>query len=254
MYHSTPARFTSSQERIALMVCKLRNANERYTRIAENIRASMKSRQYSSYRIRAAWLGLHVDIGAAIALSDTQVSKIPLPILDTTTPTPVKSRIVTHIQPSHPRPTQLPSITATAPTPLGSTSASRVDKIYSPIPPIRIPARGPLVQLDGIDWSVPGAPLLRPRELPEMSPDLCCENSSPMSLDSGNYNPDPNSFWILNNQYSSDSSGPYTPDDYIVDVGIGFPGKRKMQDMSPEDTVSHKVVLSTFLISLSTSS
>jgi len=232
------------------MVCKLRNANERYTRIAENIRASMKSRQYSSYRIRAAWLGLHVDIGAAIALSDTQVSRIPLPILDTTTPTPAKSRIATHIPPFHPRPTQLPYITATAPTPLGSTSASRVDKIYSPV---RIPARGPLVQLDGIDWSAPGAPLLRPRDLPEMSPDSYCENSSPMSLDSGNYNPDSNSFGILNDQYSLDSSGPYTPADYTVGVAIGFPAKRKIQDMESEDTLSHKVILSTFLVSLSTS-
>jgi hypothetical protein len=176
MHHSTHARLTLSQEQIALILYKLRNANERYTRIAETIRASMKPRLFSPYRIRAAWLGLHVDIGAAIALSDAQVSKIPLPILDTTTPTPAKPKMVIRIP---------PSILTTAPTPMGSADVKKVDKIYSPIPPIRIPARGPLVHLEGIDWGVPGAPLLRPRELPEISPANYCGYPSPMSLNSG---------------------------------------------------------------------
>jgi len=219
MYHSRPARLTLSQEHIDFMCYKLRNANERYRRIAENIRSSKKSRRCSPYRIRAAWLGLRVDVGVAVALSDTQISKIPLPILDMTLHTPIEPKIVVRIPSS--RPSQLPSITTTAPTPLGLTDVSRVHKIYSPIPPICIPARGPLMQLQGVNWGVPGAPLLRAKELPQMSPETY-GNFSPMSLD-------------------SDSSGPHTPEDYY-DLGacIRPVGKRKIRDIEVEDTHCHK--------------
>jgi len=205
------------------MLHKLRNANERYGRIAEQIRTRTKSRQCRPYRIRAAWLGLHVDISAAIALSNTQVSKIPLPILDTTTPSPVEPKVFIRIPPSHIRPTQLPSITATAPTPMASTDVNRVNKIYSPIPPIRIPARGPLVHLEGMDWVVPGAPLLKPRELPVVSPQTYCGDFSPVSMD-------------------PESSGISSPEDqYAVTIlHIKLPGKRKIQDMDVDSTLSRK--------------
>jgi hypothetical protein len=182
MHYSSPTRFTLSNEHIALMLHKLRDANERYAHIAAQVYARMRTRrQYRPYRVRAAWLGLRVDIDAALALSDTQVSNIPLPILDMT-PTPVEPKIFIRIPPSHMRYARLPSITTTAPTPMVKTDMSRVAKIYSPIP---IPARGPLVQLDGINWGVPGAPLLRPRELPVIMPDAYVPDLSPMSLDSG---------------------------------------------------------------------
>lgn len=235
MHHSTQAKFSLSKEHIASIIYKLRNANERYTHIAEKIRATMKTQQFRSYRIRAAWLGLHVDISAAIALSDTHVSKIPLPILDTTTPTPVEPKIFIRIP---------PSILTTAPTPMGSTDVGRVDKIYSPIPSIRIPVRGPLVHLEGIDWGVPGAPLLRPRELPEISPAAYCGHPSPMSLDSGTSVLFLQSFWTEISLSAVDTSGPSTPEDcYTVSVHIKLPGKRKIQDMDFEDTLSHKVFI-----------
>lgn len=209
MHYIAPAKFTLSHENTALMVHKLRNANERYARIAEQIRTRMKSRQCRPYRIRAAWLGLHVDIGAAIALCNTQVSKIPLPILDTTTPSPVEP---IRIPPSHMRPTQLPSIIATAPTPMVLTDVNRVNKIYSPVP---IPPRGPLVHFEGIDWAVPRAPLLKPRELPVISPQTYCGGFSPMLMD-------------------SDSSGLSTPEDRYA------ANKRKIRDIDVDDTLSHK--------------
>jgi len=219
MHYVAPVKFTLSHEHTALMLYKLRNANDRYVRIAQQIRAHARRRQCSLYRMRAAWLGLTVDISAAVALSDTQVSKIPLPILDMSTPSPVEPKVFIRIPPYHMRPAQLPSITTTAPTPMVSTHMSRVDKIYSPIP-IRIPLRGPIVHLQGIDWGVPGAPLLRPRELPEMSPET--GSFSPMSLD-------------------SDSSGPSMPEDrYAVALRIKLPGKRKLLDVDVHDTLSHK--------------
>lgn len=179
MHHVAPVNLSVSH---AFMLYKLRNASDRYARIAQHIRAHTTRRQCSLYRIRATLLGLKVDISAAVALPDTQVSKIPLPIIDISTPSPVEHKVFIRIPSYRMQPAQLPSITTTAPTPIVSTHVSRVDKIYSPIP-IRIPARGPLVRLQGIDCGVPGAPLLRPRALPEMSPETA--NFSPMSLDSG---------------------------------------------------------------------
>jgi len=201
------------------MLCKLRNANDRYARIAEKIRAT-RSRQRRRYRIRAACLGLHVDIDAAVALCERHVSKIPLPIIDTTTPTLVESKIATRVQPL-----QVPSITTTAPTPLGLSEMSemnQVNKVYSPIPLIRIPIRGPLIRLDSMDWNVPTAPSLRPKALPEVLPEAYCETSSPMLVDSA-------------------SSGLSTSGDrFPVRLRIKLPSKRKIRDTGLEDTFSHK--------------
>jgi len=223
MHYTAPAKFSLSHEHVTLMLYKLRNANDRYTRIAAQIRARTTSRyQCRSYRIRAAWLGLRVDVNAALALAGSQISKNPLPILDTTTPTPAESKVFLCIPPSHVRTTQLPFITATAPTPVFATDVSRVEKIYSPIPPIRIPPRGPHVQLDGIDWGVPGAPLMKPRELPDIMPNNSYVNFSPMSMD-------------------FDSYGLSAPEDpFAVALRIKLPSKRKIKDIDVDDTLSQK--------------
>lgn len=162
-----------------MMFCKLRYANARYSRIAQEMRKRMEQRiTYipNPRQLRAAWLGLRVDTEKAVALSDSQVSKIPLPVLDTD-PSPIVEKIFLRIprRPSalsHTIP--LPVIMTTAPTPIHNTNAKL-------IPTIRIPARAPRV---GNDWGVPGAPLMVPKDLPVTSPqtDYC-----PMSLDSGVY-------------------------------------------------------------------
>jgi len=216
MYHPTPVRFSLPNDPIVLMNYKLRFANARYALIAEDIRARMKNRSaYSPYRVRAAWLGLRVDIKAAINCADNQISKIPLPILDTT-PSPITSKITIRIPVSHVRSLSVPSITTTAPTPVGLTGANRSETIYAPIPTIRIPPRVPSAQNN---WGVPGAPLLKTKELPGVSPQSYFSDCSPMSLD-------------------SDSSGPTTPEDQ--DIRPRHPGRRKIEDMNINDSLPHK--------------
>jgi hypothetical protein len=193
MHHSTP-RFALSEAHIALIIYKLRNANNRYASIAEKIRATTKNKSCRAYRMRAAWLGLQVDIGAALALCEAQVSKIPLPILDTTMPTPAEPII---LSPPH----YVPSITMTAPTPIGLTDIGGVDKLYSQIPPIRIPSRGPFVNLSGMDRITPRAPLLKLKELPAVSPEIFFGNLSPMSLDSGVSFLDHETILLLNHSF-----------------------------------------------------
>ena len=182
MHHPTPIRFSLPHDPIALMVYKLRFANARYARIAEDVRARMKSRPACSlYRVRAAWLGLRVDVNAAVKCSQNQVSRVPLPILDTV-PSPVESKLTIRIPVSHVRSISVQSITTTAPTPVGLTSANRRETIYAPI---RIPPRAPSAPHVENHWGVPGAPLLKTKQLPGLSPQSYFSDCSPMSLDSG---------------------------------------------------------------------
>jgi len=224
MHHPTPVKFSFPEDPISLMASKLRFANVRYARIAEEMRARMKNRPlYSPYRVRAARLGLSIDIKSAVNCSQKEISKIALPILDTS-PSPVESKITIRIPVSHVRSISVPSIMATAPTPMGLPNTNRCEIIYAPIPTIRIPARASSMQNIATDWGVPGAPLLKTKELPGISPpsQSYFSDSSPMSLD-------------------SDSSGPTTPEDQdTVDLSIKLAGKRKMDDMDSDDMLPHK--------------
>lgn len=58
---------------------------------------------------------------------------------------------------------------------------------------------------------------------------------------------------VLNPELSSaDTSSPSTPEDhYTVSVRIKLPGKRKIQDMEVEDTLSHKALSVPFCASCS---
>src|ERR1700737_3327818 len=103
MHHPNPIRCSLPQDSISLMIYKLHFANARYARIAEEMRARMKNRPLCSpYRIRAAWLGLRVDIESAVKCCPKQVSKIPLPVLETS-PSPSESKITIRIPGSHVR-------------------------------------------------------------------------------------------------------------------------------------------------------
>lgn len=151
-------------------------ANYRYSCIAREMRKGLESRRHMHHtrlRLRAAWIGLRVNTKAAIALDGAKVSKIPMPILDTN-PSPIPATAPYTAVPTRPsalhHPVPLPDITTTAPSPVAPR-----------IPPIVIPSRA-VRAIVGNTWGVPGAPLMKTRDLPALSPQ---GPSSPMTTDSG---------------------------------------------------------------------
>lgn len=164
-----------------MIVYRLRVANAHYARVAHQMRASKSSQRGadSPYRRRAVWLGLRIDTERAAALSDNQVSKIPLPVLDTT-PSPVAPKLYIRIPPFHTRPLSVPSIMINGnATTLGMSGQSRIENMY-PFALVQNPV------CIGNDWGVPGAPLMKNKELPALSP---THEDSPMSQDSGKSTP-----------------------------------------------------------------
>lgn len=114
----------------------LARANHRYSRIALEMRKGLEHRRRMHHirlRLRAAWIGLQVDVKAAMALNHCEVSKIPKPILDT------------------------------------NPSPGPATPLVLRIPPIIIPARAVRDNV-GNNWDVPGAPLMKTRDLPPLSP------------------------------------------------------------------------------------
>lgn len=154
------------------MFKRIHAANAFYACVARQMRADCSRRRaHSTYRVRAARLGLKVNTKIAAALSGSHVSKIPLPALDNT-PSPIASRLFIRIPPFHTRPLSIPHIAINGNTiaPMGTRANGRMESGHGHYP-------------HGHNWGVPGAPLLKTKELPAVSPS---HERSPSSQDSGN--------------------------------------------------------------------
>ncbi|KAF7969827.1 hypothetical protein HWV62_44251 [Athelia sp. TMB] len=158
---------------------RIRIANDHYAHVARQMRASMSHRQHnSSYRMRGKGWKLRVDTKIAAELANEHVSKVPLPVLDTT-PSPLPPRHAIRIPPFHTRPISAPNSTISrdALTSAGTSANGGMEV-------------GHIVHLSVGGWEIPGAPLLKTKELPALSP----SDESPSSL-------------------NSDSTGLITPED-----------------------------------------
>ncbi|CAA7267754.1 unnamed protein product [Cyclocybe aegerita] len=78
--HYTPARPTSSRHHVKNLLHVLRRANAHYSQLAASIRASLTPTHHARKRARA--LRLQVSTQAARKLEYTQVSVLPLPVLE----------------------------------------------------------------------------------------------------------------------------------------------------------------------------
>ena len=159
----------SRYSKAATMFERIRIANDHYARVARQMRANMPCRQHSSYRMRGEGWKLRVDTKIAAALANEHVSKVPLPVLDTT-PSPLPPRHAIHIPPFHTRPISVPNIT-TSRDALASADTSAYGGMEA----------GHVMHTFVRAWEVPGAPLLKTMELPALSP----SDESLSSQDSG---------------------------------------------------------------------
>ncbi|KZP08262.1 hypothetical protein FIBSPDRAFT_874734, partial [Athelia psychrophila] len=144
---------------LTTMFQRIHAANAFYARVARQMRADFSHRRaHSAYRARAVRLGLKVNTKRAAALAGMHVSKIPLPVLDTT-PSPAAARLVIRIPPFHTRPLSVPhiAVNGNAIALVGASAHGRMQSGHGYYP-------------YGNDWGVPGAPLLKTKELPALSP------------------------------------------------------------------------------------
>ncbi|KAH7910020.1 hypothetical protein BJ138DRAFT_1153939 [Hygrophoropsis aurantiaca] len=171
---------------LAQISSKLRYANFRYFQIAQQLRCKLHLTHHA--KRRACWAGLRVDIMKARNCPGNAISIKPLPIVDTT-PSPVSERVASIRSSLRWRSDlslqfvdntlglELPEVPQAVVSPPESCIREIESQSAAISPPsyathghsrliVRIP---PHNHFNKSSPAIPGAPLLRPRELPEDS-------------------------------------------------------------------------------------
>ncbi|KIK94683.1 hypothetical protein PAXRUDRAFT_432069 [Paxillus rubicundulus Ve08.2h10] len=167
--YSTMTRSSFSTTAFAQLVHRLRHTNARYDQITSQFRCRIRPTHHA--KRRAYWAGLRIDISKARACPGTLVSRRPLPIVDTAYYTPlVVAPLPFMSNYNHMNAfegsalglqlTNLPEVVVPSPPRSLSARAGQRRRLTIRVPPLHY-------QYSASEMNAPGAPLLRPRQLPE---------------------------------------------------------------------------------------